>query len=79
MTQQYVPVVQVLVQCASNPGTGSVHATGQPVTLPPGFVSCIFTYSCFTFIFDSHSIMCDSLRYHIYSFPSAPFIFAITG
>ena len=67
MTQQYVPVLQVLVLCTSTPGTGSVrtqyvHTPGQPVTHPPGFisytpgiVSCSFTYSCFTYIFDSHS------------------------
>ena len=91
MTQQYVPVLQVLVLCTSTQGTGSVrtqyvHTPGQPVTHPPGFVSytpgivsCSFTYSCFTYIFDSHSIMCGSPRYHIYSFPSVPFIFATTG
>ena len=35
-------------------GTGAVrtqyvHTPGPPVTHPPGFVSCSFTCSCFTF------------------------------
>jgi hypothetical protein len=41
VTQQYVPVLQVLVLCTSTPGTGSVrtqyvHTPCQPVAHPPG-------------------------------------------
>ena len=57
-----LPLVQrirsYLLSCDTAVGTGTsgtdavrtqcIHTPGQPVTHPPGFVSCSFTYSCST-------------------------------
>ena len=78
VTQQYIPVLQVLVKyCTYSVRTCTASTPGQLVAHPP---ETLVYHLCqfHLLIFDSHPLLCGSLRYHIHLFPSVPFIFTTT-